>query len=90
MMEGIFLGIAGGSALLVTRKACTLCRSSSRHARTAGDSSVSSAAFLSTCWAGVVRSTRDLFAECRAELEASRIAVEEVRAPSSSKVVRIY
>ena len=35
-------------------------------------------------------SVTDFFSECKAESEAVRVAIDEVRHPPSSKVVRIY
>jgi len=35
-------------------------------------------------------SAREFLAECKAESEAVRVAVDEVRYPSSDKVIRIY
>jgi len=90
MFEGLFFGIAGGSAILLAQKACGLCRSSGSRNKTSDHSGRTISSFFTDCWSGTVQSTRDLFAECRAELEATRVAVEEVRNPSSGKVVRIY
>jgi len=90
MLESLLLGMAGGSTVLLTRRACSLCRSS----RQAGDGPVRSSAHLASllppCWARAARSTRELLDECKAELEAARVAVDEVRAPAPGKVLRIY
>jgi len=90
MMEGMFLGMAGGCAVLLTKKAWALCRTSRQDSAMSRPSSPKVSRLLTICLAGAIQATRSLFNECKAEIEATRIAVEEVKAPASGKVVRIY
>ena len=89
-MEFFLGGIVGGGAALLVSKSGSFLRPAKRsHTKT--NQPLSSMPSPQTCGLKeVVASIRELFAECRAEEEAIRIAIEEVRNPSSSKVVRIY
>jgi len=90
MLEGILFGMAGGAAALVAGRAYRLCQAECDAASAASPPNRAGSSILRSCWNGAAESARQLFAECHAELEATRVAIEEVRHPASGKVVRIY
>ena len=89
-MEGILWGLAGGGVVVLASRARALFRPPRGADRDTKLSLSSIPSRLTSCWSEKVESTRELFAECKAEYEAARVAIEEVRNPSSDKVVRIY
>jgi hypothetical protein len=91
-MEGIFWGVVGGTAMVLANKARLLARRN-RETGPAGAEAPRARSIASRLRWGLeetVASTRELFAECKAECEATRVAIDEVRHPSSSKIVRIH
>ena len=90
MLEGIFCGVAGAAAVVMAHWSGTQFRRRRQTDKDAKFSITSVPSYLKSCFSDRVESTRELFSECKAEFEATQVAIDEVRYPSADNVIRIY